>query len=51
MSSPSDIELDDVKDDIKKYTGYTLKQLKCNESQFIKNNILMIFALFVFMLF
>ena len=51
VSSPSDIEFDDVKDDIKKYTGFTLKALKCNESQFIKNNILMIFALFVFMLF
>ena len=51
VSSPSDIEFDDVKDDIKQYTGFTLKSLKCNESQFNKNNILMIFALFVFMLF
>ena len=51
VSSTSDIEFDDVKDDIKQYTGFTLKSLKCNESQFNKNNILMIFALFVFMLF
>ena len=51
VSSPSDIELDDVKDDIKKYTGYEITVVKCNESQFIMNNILIIFALFVFMLF
>ena len=51
VSSPSDIELDDVKDDIKTYTGYEITAVKCNESQFIMNNILIIFALFVFMLF
>ena len=51
VSSPSDIELDDVKDDIKTYTGYEISALKCNESQFIMNNILIIFALFVFMIF
>ena len=51
VSSPSDIELDDVKEDIKRYTGYEITALKCNESQFIMNNILIIFALFVFMLF
>ena len=51
VSSPSDIELDDVKDDIKRYTGYEISALKCNESQFIMNNILIIFALLVFMLF
>ena len=51
VTSPSDIELDDVKDDIKTYTGYEITAVKCNESQFIMNNILIIFALFVFMLF
>ena len=51
VSSPSDIELDDVKNDIKTYTGYEITAVKCNESQFIMNNILIIFALFVFMLF
>ena len=51
VSSPSDIELDDVKDDIKRYTGYEISTLKCNESQFIMNNVLIILALFVFMLF
>ena len=51
VTAPSEIEYDDVKDDIKKYTGYKLKELKCNASQFIKNNIAMIFALFGFMLF
>ena len=51
VSSPSDIELDDVKDDIKTYTGYEITGLKCNESQFIMNNVLIIFALFVFMIF
>ena len=39
VTAPSEIEYDDVKDDIKKYTGFTLKALKCNESQIIKNNI------------
>ena len=51
VSSPSDIELDDVKEDIKRYTGYEISALKCNESQFIMNNVLIILALFVFMLF
>ena len=51
VSSPSDIVLDDVKEDIKRYTGYEISALKCNESQFIMNNILIIFALFVFMIF
>ena len=51
VTSPSDIELDDVKVDIKTYTGYEITAVKCNESQFIMNNILIIFALLVFMLF
>ena len=50
VSSPSDIEMDDVKDEIKSYTGYSLKQLKCNESQFLFHNLFQIFALSIFML-
>ena len=35
VSSPSDIKMDDVKDEIKDYTNYSLMDLKCNKSQFI----------------
>ena len=51
VSSPSDIEMDDVKDEIKEYTGFTLQNLKCNKSQFIIYNSLKILALLAFMLF
>ena len=50
VSSPSDIEMDDVKVEIKDYTGYTLKSLKCNESQFLFHNYLKILALLIFIL-
>ena len=51
VSSPSDIEMDDVKDEIKEYTGFTLKNLKCNKSQFTIYNSFKILALLIFMLF
>ena len=51
VSSPSDIEMDDVKDEIKEYTGFTLQSLKCNKGQFIIHNSLIILALLIFMLF
>ena len=37
VSSPSKIDKDEVKDDIKNYTSYELKNLICNKSSFIKN--------------
>ncbi len=51
VSSPSDIEMDDVKYEIKEYTGFTLQSLKCNKGQFIIHNSLIILALLIFMLF
>ena len=51
VSSPSDIEMDDVKNEIKDYTGYNLKELKCNKSQFIFNNYMKTLLMIVFILF
>ena len=51
VRAPFHTKRDDVKYDIKTYTGYEISALKCNESQFIMDNILIIFALFVFMIF
>ena len=50
VNSPSEIEKDDVKSEIKEYTGYTLVEIKCNESQFLYNSmiasLMIIFILF-----
>ena len=50
VSSPSDIEKDDVKDEILQYTKFTILDLKCNKSQYIYNS-MMILSLFIFILF
>ncbi len=39
-SSPSNIEIDDVKDEIKNYTSYELVELSCNKALFPKNSII-----------
>ena len=50
VNSPSEIEKEDVESEIKEYTGYTLVEIKCNESQFLYNSmialIMIIFILF-----
>ena len=50
VNSPSEIEKDDVKSEIKEYTGFTLVEIKCNESQFLHNSmiasLMIIFILF-----
>ena len=50
VNSPSEIEKDDVKSEIKEYTGYTLEEIKCNKSKFLYNSmialIMIIFILF-----
>ena len=39
-SSPSNIDKDDVKDEIKNYTSYELVDLSCNKALFTKNSII-----------
>ena len=51
VSSPSDIKMEDVKDEVKEYTGYTLKSLKCNEGKFIINNLIIYSIIVIIMLF
>ena len=50
VNSPSEIEKEDVESEIKEYTGYTLVEIKCNESQFLYNSmiasLMIIFILF-----
>ena len=46
-SAPSKITLDDVKEDIEANTGFQLYKLVCNNSNFIKNSII-ISLLFLF---
>ena len=50
VNSPSEIEKEDVKSEIKEYTGYTLEEIKCNKSKFLYNSmialIMIIFILF-----
>ena len=50
VSSPSDIDVDDVKSEIEQYTGYEIKELKCNNSKIIKNSMAVLFIL-LFILF
>ena len=45
VNSPTEIEKEDVKNEIKDYTGFTLKTLHCNKSRFLYNS--MITALFI----
>ena len=50
VNSPSEIDKEDVKSEIKEYTGFTLVEIKCNESQFLYNSmiasLMIIFILF-----
>ena len=50
VNSPSEIEKGDVESEIKEYTGYTLKDIKCNKSQFLYDSmiasLMIIFILF-----
>ena len=50
VNSPSEIDKEDVESEIKEYTGFTLVEIKCNESQFLYNSmialIMIIFILF-----
>ena len=50
VSSPSDIDESDVKSEIEQYTGYQIKELKCNNSKIIKNSMAVLFIL-LFILF
>ena len=50
VSSPSDIDESDVKSEIEQYTGYEIKELKCNNSKIIKNSMAVLFIL-LFILF
>ena len=50
VNSPSEIDKEDVESEIKDYTGFTLEEIKCNESQFLYNSmiasLMIIFILF-----
>ena len=46
VSSPSDIDIDDVKSEIQSYTGYKILQLSCNKGQIIKDSITVLLVLF-----
>ena len=50
VNSPSEIDKEDVESEIKDYTGFTLEEIKCNESQFSYNSmiasLMIIFILF-----
>ena len=46
VSSPSDIDKDDVAKEIEQYTSYKIIELSCNNSQIIKNSLMVLFILF-----
>ena len=50
VSSPSHLVKDDIKEEVKVYTGYILEDLKCNESKILINNIMKILIFNIFML-
>ena len=50
VNSPSEIDKEDVKSEIKDYTGFTLVEIKCNESQFLYNSMIASLMI-IFMLF
>ena len=50
VSSPSDIEKEDVESKIKDYTGFTLVDLKCNRCQYIYNSIIILLFYFIFLI-
>ena len=50
VSSPSHLVKDDIKDEVKLYTGYILDDLKCNKSKYLINDIMKILVFIIFML-
>ena len=50
VSSPSHLVKDDIKDEVKLYTGYILDDLKCNKSTYLINDIMKILVFIIFML-
>ena len=46
VSSPSDIDKDDVASEIERYTKYEILELSCNNSQIIKNSLMILLILF-----
>ena len=50
VSSPSDIEKEDVDYKIKEYTGFTIEELHCNKGQFINNYLSSLIFLFILLI-
>ena len=50
VSSPSHLVKDDIKKEVKDYTGYILDDLVCNKCIYIMNNFIKIFLFLVFIL-
>ena len=50
VSSPSDIEKEDVDDKIKEYTGFTVEELHCNKGKFISNYFSLLIFLFILLI-
>ena len=48
VSSPSLIDIKDVKEEIKKNTGFKLEQLNCSYSNFMKSTLFIFLLLFLF---
>ena len=51
VSSPSHLVKDDIKEEVKDYTGYILDNLVCNHCKYILNNFILIIIYLVFILF
>ena len=51
VSSPSNLVKDDIKKEVKDYTGYILDNLVCNKCQIIISNLIKSFIFLVFILF
>ena len=51
VSSSSHLVKDDIKKEVKDYTGYILDNLVCNKCQIIINNLIKTFIFLVFILF
>ena len=51
VSSSSHLVKDDIKKEVKDYTGYILDNLLCNKCQIIINNLIKTFIFLVFILF
>ena len=47
VNSPTEIEKKDVENEIKEYTGFTLKRLQCNKSHFLYNSMIGLLIIFI----